>query len=85
MSGLIAYRYILLIFLTVFLFMQDVMTWTTFHFPASCWFDKASRTCWNFVGSFLPMIIMHKLVLFLTVKSLLQGLLFVDWKINYML
>ena len=62
--------------LTMFLYIRAVITWTLLHFPVSCWIDIASRTCWTVVGSFLPMLRIHKFVLFLAGKARFQGLFF---------
>ena len=44
-----------------------------------------SRTIWNVVGSFIPMLRIHKLALFLAAKARFQGILFVDLDIYKML
>ena len=36
--------------------LQELMTCTLLHFTVSCWIDMASKTYWNGVGSFLPMM-----------------------------
>ena len=71
--------------LAIFLYLRAVIAWTLLYFPVSCWLDISSRTYWNVVGYFLPMLSIQKLVLFLDGKVLLHGLLFVDWEIYDML
>ena len=45
----------------------------------------ASKTYWTVVGSFLPILRIQTLFLFLSVNELSHGLLFVDWEIHEML
>ena len=69
-------------FLTMFLYLQDMMTWTLLHFIFTYWLDISSRMFWNIVGYFLPILRIKKIVvLFLASKALFHGLLLVDWEI----
>ena len=69
------------IFLTMFLSLRDVMTWILLNFPVRCWLDISSMNCGTVVGYFLPIMRIHTLVLFISGKERLQGILFVDWDI----
>ena len=71
--------------LTIFLSLWSVMTFSLLHFPVSWWLYMASKTCWNIVGSFLKILKIQTLVLFLSGCAWFHGLLFVDWDIYEML
>ena len=71
--------------LKMFLSLCAVMTWDLLNFPVSCWLDISSRTCWNVVGSFLPILSIQTLVLFCSVKLWFRGIFFVYWVIYDML
>ena len=62
------------LFLKMFLSLRDVMTWTLFHFPVSCWLNIAFRICWTVVGYFIPIMRIQTLVLFLAGKELFHGI-----------
>ena len=72
-------------FLKMFLSMQAVFTRTLLYFPVDCCFDRYSITWWTVVGSFIPILIIHTLVLFIAIKSRFQGIFFADWEIYDML
>ena len=65
--------------------LQYVMTWTLLHFSVSCWIDISSRMFWTVFGSFMPILRIQKLVLFIGGKSLFHELLFVELEIYDML
>ena len=65
--------------------MQEMMTCTLLHFTVSFWIDMASKTYWNDVGSFLPMLRIQTLVLYLAVHTWFYVLLFSDWEMYDML
>ena len=48
------------------LYLRAVMTFNLLHFPVSFWPDMASKTFWTDVGSFLPMLRIQTVVLFLS-------------------
>ena len=50
-------------------------------FSVSSWLGMCSENYWTVVGSFLPMMRIQSLVLFIAVKEKYHGLLFFDWKI----
>ena len=56
-----------------------VMACTLLHCPVSWWLDMDSKNCWTDVGSFLPMMKIQTLVLFLSGNAWFNGLLFSDW------
>ena len=51
--------------LMMYLALQELMTCTLLHFTVICWIDMDYKTCWNDVDSFLTMLMIQKLVLFL--------------------
>ena len=63
----------------------SVITCTLLHFPVSSWLDMASKTCWTVFGSFMLILRIQKLVLFLSGNEWLHGLLFSDWDMYNML
>ena len=67
------------------LFMRYVMTCIMLHLPVSFWLETAYKTCCTDIGSFLPMMRIQRLVMFLYANVWLNGLLFVDWEIYEML
>ena len=71
--------------LKMFLSLRDMMKCNLLYFTVSCWIEMAYKTCWNVVGSFLKMLRIQTLVLFLSVREWLHGMLFVDWEIYDML
>ena len=71
--------------LKMFQYLQAVMTSTLLHFPVIYLLDMASKTCWTVVGSFMPMLSIQTIFLFLACNAWLHGILFVDWDIYYML
>ena len=50
------------------------------NFTVICLLDMYSITCGTAVSYFLPMMIIHKFVLFISVKARFHGLLFFDWE-----
>ena len=48
--------------------LRAVITCILFHFPVNFWIDMASKNCWTVVGSFLLIMRIQTLVLFLTVN-----------------
>ena len=60
-------------------FNMHLFSCTLLHFPVSFWLEMDSKTCWTFVGSFLTIMRIQTLVLFLYGNELFYGLLFVDW------
>ena len=68
-------------FLTIYLPLQAFMTFTLLHLLVSCWLDMDSKNCWTVVGSFMPMLRIQKLVLFLAGNEWFHGLLYFDWEI----
>ena len=71
--------------LKIILSLRDVMTCTLLHFPVIFWLEMYYKTCWTVVGSFLTIMRIQTLILFLSGDRLFHGLLFVDWYIYYML
>ena len=67
--------------LKIVLSLRAVIMWTLLHFYVSCWLDVASRNWWSFVGSFILMLRIYILVLFLARKAWFNGILIVDWDI----
>ena len=55
------------------------MVWIIMNLTAICWLEMDSMTCGNVVGYFIPMAIIHTLVIFIAGKSRFHGILFVDW------
>ena len=56
-------------FFTVLLSLEDVMTWTLLNFTVSCSLDIYSINFCTVVGSFIPLMRIHTLVLFLAGQS----------------
>ena len=73
------------LFLMMSLSLRAVMTCTLLYFPVSFWLDMASKTCWTDVGSFLPIMRIQTLVMFLSGNASFYGLLFYHWEIYDML
>ena len=78
---LFSWRLVLIISLSL----RAVMICTLLHFPLSCWLEMDSKNYWTVVGSFLQMIRIQTLVLFLYVNAWFHRMLFSDWEIYYML
>ena len=69
----------------MFLSLQDVMKCTLLYFSVRCWLEIASKTCWTGVGSFMQILKIQKLVLFLAWNAWFRGVLFIYWEKYVML
>ena len=67
--------------LAVLLSLRAVMTCTLLYFNVSFWLDTAYKLFWNVIGSFIPIMRINKLVLFIAGMSWFHGILFFDWEI----
>ena len=65
--------------------LQVVMECNVFNIHMSFWIEMDSKTRWTDVGSFMQMLRIQKLVLFLAGNSWLHGILFYYWDIYDML
>ena len=64
--------------LKIFLPLCYVTTWILLYLTLICWLDMASVTCCTDVGYFLPILIIHTLVLFILGSSLFYGIFFTE-------
>ena len=62
------------------LYIRVVITCTLFYFNVSFWPEMAFKFFLTDVGSFLPILKIHPLVLFLAINPLFHWLLFSDWE-----
>ena len=79
--NLFSWRLVLIMFLSL----RDVMTCTLLYFYFNIWLEMASKTCWNVFGTFMLILSIQSLVLFLSGNTWSHGLLFSDWEIYDML
>ena len=71
--------------LMISLSLKVVMTCTLLRFPVSFWIDIYSKNVCAVVGSFMPIIRIQTLVLFIAVNLWFRGMWFSDWEMYDML